>query len=366
MNLFNLPLPRNEKLRVSFIDGLATELADAFCMNMKPTSTEAQYIMLRNILIAGLHMQGATFNDLIAILLPDATATINKAISQITSPILKQYFQTDFQSASTKRTKEALRLRLTNLVIPQSLFASLCAKECSVNFDSILADNMFVIVKASAPLLGAYQAQTIGNIIVNLLNKYAFERLTSGKETKQFFVYLDEAQYYINSAIQRTLTGVRKTGLCYTLAHQEFCQEAMTPAQQKTIINNTLVKMYGNLQWKDRKEASAILGLDSQTAIENLQAGQFIVKAGRHRATMKHFPSKFAVPNHAFGKGYIFNAYMTYQECSCLKTYIGQRHTEPESLQLFQTDIVTSPVKANRELQQLSFNSFCNNGSKRL
>ncbi|MCJ8270877.1 MAG: ATP-binding protein, partial [Psychrosphaera sp.] len=165
LNLFKLPLPKDDKIKAAFIDGLATELADAFCMNMKPTTTESQFMMLRNLLMAGFYIKGATFKELLYMLSPQNESLIKGAIAQFPSPALQQYFQSDYFSMSAKRTKEALRLRLTNLVIPQSLYSSLCANECSINFESMLAKNLYVIVKASAPLLGSYQAQTIGNII---------------------------------------------------------------------------------------------------------------------------------------------------------------------------------------------------------
>lgn len=361
MNLFKLPLPQDKKLQASFIDGLATELADAFCMNMKPVSTEAQFIMLRNCLMACLYIRGATFNTLLDLLGEGSAAYLQRELEQKPAPVLQQYFRTDFQSSSTKRTKEALRMRLTNLVIPQSLFNSLCANECKVDFAQILERERFVIVKASTALLGSYQAQTVGNIIVNLLNKYAFERLVSAKQPKPFFVYLDEAQYYINPAVQRALTGVRKTGLNYTLAHQELCQEEMTPAAQKTIINNTAVKIYGQLQWKDRKEATAILGLDTAEPIEQLNPGQFILKAGNQAPSLRHFPSKFAVPSSTFGKGFLFNAYMPKYEYRRLSAELKAPVNEAGLL-----TPINQPVTDPKMLKQLSFNHFRLDGSKAL
>ncbi len=367
LNLFKLPLPQKPKLQQSFIDGLSTDLADAFCMNMKPKPSEAQFIMLRNIIMAGFHMENMTFMDMVKMLSSDEdiTAHYQQALQQLSSPPLRQYFLTDFVASSAKRTKEALRLRLTSLIIPVPLYTSLCATECSIDFEAILAENKYVIVKASAPLLGSYEAQTIGNLIVNLFNKYAFERLITGKACDPFFVYLDEAQHYINPSIQRGLTGVRKTGLNYTLAHQELVQEEMTPAEQKTIVHNTAVKMYGGLQWKDQKEAAAILRLSNPTKLDNVRAGQFIVKAGNQEPITRSFPSKFAIPFKAFGRGWFINAYMKRRQFSALQAYFNRKVVSPPSVRKKQTDVTESNDVPDKKLQNLSFKSFDVHGCQR-
>jgi hypothetical protein len=367
LNIFKLPLPQKPKLQQAFIDGLATELADAFCMNMKPKPSDAQFIMLRHIIMAGFQIENMTFMDMLKMLSSDEdeAAQYQKSFQQLSSPRLRHYFQTDFSSKSARRTKEALRLRLTSLIIPGPLYASLCAKECTVDFEAILTLNKYVIVKASAPLLGSYEAQTIGNLIVNLFNKYAFERLITGKACDPFFVYLDEAQHYINPSIQRGLTGVRKTGLNYTLAHQELAQEDMTPAEQRTIVHNTAVKMYGGLQWKDQKEAAVILGLSDPVILNTVKPGQFIIKAGNQEPVKRSFPSKFAVPFNAFGRGWFVNAYMKRQGFSKLSAYLNHKEVEkqPPAFKA-QTDINEADYVPDKKLQNLSFKSFSLHGSK--
>jgi hypothetical protein len=81
------------------------------------------------------------------------------------------------------------------------MYESFFAEQCEVNFEKIIAKNQFVVVKATTALLGSYQAKTIGNIIHNLLNKYAFERLISGKPSRPFFAYFDEAQHRCRGAV---------------------------------------------------------------------------------------------------------------------------------------------------------------------
>lgn len=336
LNFFHLPLPKNENIRQAFIDGLASELADALSHNMQPTPSESQYIMLRNILIAGFYLPQASFQDLIRLLSPEGESLLNRLLPHLPTPPLQHYFQSDFCSANTKRTKDALRLRLNNFIIPKQMYESLCAPTCEIDFASILSENKFVIVKATTSLLGNYEAKTIGNIIHNLLNKYAFERLISGKPCDPFFAYFDEAQHYLNGSVHRGLTGARKTGLNYTLAHHELNQEGISPQQQRTIVNNCNVKVYGNLKWRDQKEAAIILRLDKPEMIEKLRPGEFYIKAGKNRVNLMRFPFKFAIKKEAFGRGWLFNAFAKWEETKKLLDYLKrQRPKRPFELDSF-------------------------------
>lgn len=247
-NLFALPLPNNNQQH--FINGLASDITSAFATNMQPAMTEAQFVMLRNLFIAGFFMKKASFIDILNWL----SEPTQVPISNLPTPPLQNYFQQDFLAGDAKRTRQTLRGRLNSFVIPKQMYESLCAKTCDIDFQSILAEGKYVVVKATTTTLGTFEAVTIGNLIHSIFAKYAFERLNQPEQPKPFFVYFDEAQYYMNETVERCLTGARKTGVSYTLAHHEFGETGMSPAAQRTIVNNTNVKIYGSLKWKDMKE----------------------------------------------------------------------------------------------------------------
>ncbi|WP_069188800.1 helicase HerA domain-containing protein [Candidatus Terasakiella magnetica] len=354
LNVFKLPLPKNPNIRQAFIDGLASELTDALGHNMQPVLTEAQYVMLRNIFIAGFYLPQATFQGIVKLLSTEGNLLLPQLISQLPTPPLQDYFTNDFLSGNARRTRDALRLRLNNFLIPRQIYQSFCASECEVDFAAILAENKFVVVRATTSLLGNYEAKTIGNIIHNLLSKYAFERLLSGKPCNPFFAYFDEAQHYLNGSVHRGLTGARKTGLNYTLAHHELNQEGISPQQQRSIVNNCNVKIYGNLKWKDQKEAAAILRLEKPEMIERLRPGEFFIKAGKNRVGLKRFPFKFAIKKEAFGRGWLFNAFARWEETKKLLDYLKRQRQK----RLFELDSFV-PTKP-----ELHFKKFSLDGRK--
>ena len=354
LNIFKLALPKDPNIRQAFIDGLASELTDALAHNMQPVLSEAQYVMLRNILIAGFYLPQATFRDIVRLLSTEGNLLLPQLISQLPTPPLQDYFRNDFLAGNAKRTRDALRLRLNNFLIPKQIYESFCASECEIDFAAILNENKFVVVRATTALLGNYEAKAISNIIHNLINKYAFERLLSGKKTDPFFAYFDEAQHYLSASAQRGLTGARKTGLNYTLAHHELNQDGISPQEQRTIVNNCHVKIYGNLKWKDQKAAADILRLPNSEMIEHLRPGEFFIKAGKAITRLKRFPFKFAVKTEALGRGWLFNAFTKPIETKKLLEYLKRKR--PERRFELETLVSSSP--------ELSLNEFNLNGRK--
>lgn len=323
LNIFALPLPENNAQQ--FINGLASDITAAFAANMQPAMTEAQFIMLRNLFIAGFYMQKATFLDVLDMLTDNSKISLDR----LPTPPLQNYFQQDFISGEAKRTRTALRGRLNSFVIPKQMYESLCAKTCDVDFRAILSEGKYVIIKATTTTLGTFEAVTIGNLIHSIFSKYAFERLNQTDEKKPFFVYFDEAQYYMSETVERCLTGARKTGVSYTLAHHEIGQTGMTSAAQRTIINNCNVKIYGSLKWKDMKEGADILGLEDRSLLSKLKAGQFFIKAGRNDVFLKHFPVRFSIKKAGFGCGWFINAYAKPHETETMLERIIKKPPPP-------------------------------------
>ncbi|GGF76056.1 hypothetical protein GCM10011332_32540 [Terasakiella brassicae] len=301
-----------------FINGLASDLTAAFAANMQPEMTESQYIMLRNLFMAVFYQENSTILDVLDLLSDDPKLKLKSLLGNLPTKPLFNYFSEDYLSADAKRTRRTLRGRLNSFLIPKPLYESLCAQSCEIDFREILSQGKYVLVKATTTSLGTYEAVTIGNILHSIFSKYAFERLALNEPAKPFFVYFDEAQYYMSEPVERALTGARKTGVSYTLAHHELGQTGMSPSAQRTLINNANVKIYGSLKWKDMKDGADILGLDDRIALGTVKPGQFYIKAGKERVFLKQFPVRFSIKKGGFGKGFFVNAYAKTEETKAM------------------------------------------------
>lgn len=324
LNIFKLPLPKNSLNKQQFIEGLSADIADAFAANMQPEPNEAMLAMLRNLLSAGFYHPQANMMTLVDFLSSESVwhEQLQNTVDKINSVVLNRYYRDEFHSPLARKTKEALRIRLLNFLSNRAIYKAFCSDICEINFPDILANNQFAIVKASGSILGSYQSKTISSLILNLLNKYAFLRIIEDKSKTPFYVYIDEVQHYLTKSLEESVTGLRKTGISFTLAQQHFHQVGISQNQQKTLVNESGVKIYGQLQWEDQKVAHAIIHTDNKDDFEKLKVGEFWVKVGSKQALKSHFPHKFSIKKEAFGKSWFGNAYMKHRQYDSLSEYL--------------------------------------------
>lgn len=341
LNIFKLPLPKNSVNKQQFIEGLSADIADAFAANMQPEPNEAMLAMLRNLLTISFFYPQANLMTLVDFLSSESRwhEQLQNTVDKINSAALNRYYRDEFHSPLARKTKEALRIRLLNFLSSQAMCRAFCADTCEINFSDILENNHFAIVKASGAVLGSYQSKTISSLILNLLNKYAFLRIIEDKGKAPFYVYIDEVQYYLTKSLEESVVGLRKTGISFTLAQQHFHQVGISQNKQKTLVNESGVKIYGQLQWEDQKVAHAIIHTDNKDDFEKLIAGEFWVKVGSKKAVKTHFPHKFSIKKEAFGKSWFGNAYMKHRQYDSLI-----RHLAPPNKPNYHYSVVQQPI----------------------
>lgn len=353
LNIFKLTLPKISYLKQQVIEGLSSDIADAFASNMQPEPNDAMLAMLRNLLTVGFYHPHANLMTLVDFLSQDSSwhEQLQNTVEKVNSVALKRYFRDEFYSSLARKTKEALRIRLLNFLSSQAMYRTFCANTCEVNFSDILANNQFAVVKASGAVLGSYQSKTISSLILNLLNKYAFFRIIEGNSKTPFYVYIDEIQHYLTRSLEESVTGLRKTGISFTLAQQHFHQVGISQNQQKTLVNESGIKIYGQLHWEDQRVAHAIIHTENKDDFEKLKAGEFWVKVGNKKVVKTHFPHKFSIKAESFGRAWFSNAYMKHKQYNSLSEFLDSQNRTKRYYSVAQQPIPSKkPYKSNFSL----------------
>lgn len=355
LNFFELPLPSDPLEKQRFVEALAEDLAEALGLNMRPSPNEVQQLMLKNLLTLGFYSDNATLQSLLDWLRMKEAYEIESLVKEIPSIPLQKYFQTDFFSPLSLKSKEALRNRLSGLLSSLPIYKSLCSRQCVIDFAQILRKKKFVIVKASIGVLGSFVAKTIGNIILSLLYLYAFRGIASGNPAQAFHVYIDETQYFASSSLAHALTGARQTGLSYCLSYQEFSQEGIPKSLQRTILLETAVKIFGQMRIDDQKEAVKILGLENKRAMESLPVGSFYVKSGIKKAFLLRLSQAFSIHQKNFGDLWKGRKFMKKSSFKQLKQYLGAIHKPRDSVEHYQwPETLPLPTSYSRPFSNFS------------
>lgn len=254
--------------------------------------------VLKNILTVLFYHHGATLADALEILQSKETLPMKyiELFNNLNNPTLKKYFSCDFFSSRTEISKEALRLRLEQLLIDRQIRLSLTKPNNLLDLEQIFYEGRIVLVKAGEDI-GTENARFIGALIHQLILFGGLRRI-SRKNKKPFSIYLDECQRYISGSddeVTKGLDEARKAKIQYTLSHQRTRQGSMR-RQQFRALNACGVKIYGRMPDYDdaSRQCRQLLMRNKQDRFLNLRVGEFFVKACWLKTRFIKVPRYFA------------------------------------------------------------------------
>lgn len=298
-NIFAVPLPDSEGRREIKIHSLVQNYVEAFekAFEIPPGARR----VLKNVLIILFDHPNATILDVLDILQPRKRLPkkFEPLLNNISNPILARYFATDFFTAKSELSKEALRTRIEHLLTDRQLRLAMTQQGNALNVSQVLSQGKIVLVKAGQTI-GVETSRFLGALVHQLILYGAFERVQQ-RYKKRFSIYLDECQNYVSNNVSKGLDEARKSHIQYLLAHQRLLQRDMTKDQQRA-LNGCAVKMYGRMDYQDAQRLSKQLQMDGLEArFLNLRPGEFYIKLGAFRTRFIKFSRSFAPPPEIIG-----------------------------------------------------------------
>jgi hypothetical protein len=153
----------------------------------------------------------------------------------------------------------------------------------TISFDRILAEGRIPLVNLSKGLLGGYNANLIGFVILTRLWQSILGRAGfPASERSEFFIYVDEFQTLTTNSLAEMLSEARKFGVGVTLANQFLGQ---VPEDLRAgILGNVASRMAFRLGPTDAAMFSAWMGSsiadEDLTHLPNFHAIAAIASAG--------------------------------------------------------------------------------------
>ncbi|MGJ0317044.1 type IV secretion system DNA-binding domain-containing protein [Aliarcobacter cryaerophilus] len=194
----------------------------------------------------------------------------------------KEYFEDKFSDSSLSVTKEAVARRLRKLVNDE-LFSNLMNGKSTINLEQLMNTKgkiiIFRILKSN--MLHSYKYYA--RFIIGLIQIFALKRANlEEKDRVHTHLYVDEFHNFITPSIEEILTESRKYKLFLTLAHQSVSQ-LKDSGLEDIILSNTNVKITGKNSNKTLDALNKNLN-EKLTNVENLDVGEFYIKAGNKPA----------------------------------------------------------------------------------
>ncbi|MCT7583149.1 type IV secretion system DNA-binding domain-containing protein [Aliarcobacter butzleri] len=193
-----------------------------------------------------------------------------------------EYFEDKFCDSSLSTTKEAVARRLRKL-INDELFSNLMNGKSTINLEQLMNTKgkiiIFRILKSN--MLHSYKFYA--RFIIGIIQIFALKRANlEEKDRVHTHLYIDEFHNFITPSIEEILTESRKYKLFLTLAHQSVSQ-LKDSGLEDIILSNTNVKIIGRNSNKTLDALNKNLN-EKLTNVENLDVGEFYIKAGNKPA----------------------------------------------------------------------------------
>ena len=196
-----------------------------------------EYI-LRNVILTLLETPNATLVDILSLL---ANAGYRKkVVSQLTDPVLKNFWEHEFARMPDRLKSEAIspiQNKVGQFVTSKMIRNILGKPKSSIDLESIMNEGKILILNLSQGKLGEDNAALLGAMIITQIQLAAMNRsFIKEEERRDFFLYVDEFQNFATTSFVKILSEARKYRLALTLANQYI--EQLELEVQKAIFGN--------------------------------------------------------------------------------------------------------------------------------
>ncbi len=231
LNILDIPNNSQKELMVSGIISIFYKL---YGHSWGP---RLEYI-LRNVLFTLVNQENATLSDVLTLLLDKNYR--KRAVDNLEDPILKQFWEKEFDRMDPKQVTEAISPILNK--VGQFVTSPLIRKVISsprskVRIEDIMNTGKILLCDLSQGKIGEDNATLLGSMIITQIQIASMNRAyLPESERRPFYLYVDEFQNFATSSFIKILSESRKYKLALTLANQYINQ--IDPEVINAILGN--------------------------------------------------------------------------------------------------------------------------------
>ncbi|MFH1175670.1 MAG: type IV secretion system DNA-binding domain-containing protein [bacterium] len=151
-----------------------------------------------------------------------------KVVDRVTDPLVKSFWVNEFAKYTDRLATEATSA-VQNKVgqfLSSAIIRNIIGQpKSTISMRDIMNNQKILIVNLSKGKIGEDNMKLLGGMIVTKLQLAAMERVNIPEEDrKDFYLYVDELQNFVNESFAGILSEARKYRLSLTLAHQYIKQ----------------------------------------------------------------------------------------------------------------------------------------------
>lgn len=178
--------------------------------------------ILRNTLLALLENEGSSMLGILRMFGDDAYRA--KLVSNITDPVVKSFWETEYAGWSDKYRTEAIAAIQNKIgqLLTTPLIRNIVGQvKSTLDVRHAMDTGKIVLVNLSKGKLGEDTSAFLGSMLVTKFQIDAMSRADiPEKDRKDFYLYVDEFQNFATKSFATILSEARKYRLALTVAHQ--------------------------------------------------------------------------------------------------------------------------------------------------
>ena len=180
-------------------------------------------------------------------------------VGNIKDPVIKNFWINEYETWDDRYRKEAIapiQNKVGQFLANKSIRNILGQSKSTINLLDIMDRKKIFLVNLSKGKIGEDSSALLGAMIVTKLQLAAMERVSQAEDDrKDFFLYVDEFQNFVNDSFANILSEARKYRLNLILAHQ-YIGQLESPANTKVrdaVFGNVGTLIIGRLGSPDAK-----------------------------------------------------------------------------------------------------------------
>ncbi|MBD3300329.1 MAG: type IV secretion system DNA-binding domain-containing protein [Candidatus Moranbacteria bacterium] len=152
----------------------------------------------------------------------------NKVLNKVKDPIVKSFWTSEFARWNDKYMNEAIapiQNKVGQFIATPIIRNIVSQTKSTIDMRRIMDEGKILIINLSKGRIGDEAMHLLGGIMVTKLQLSAMERVDIPEgERKDFYLFVDEFQNFVNENFANILSEARKYRLNLTLAHQYIGQ----------------------------------------------------------------------------------------------------------------------------------------------
>jgi len=184
-----------------------------------------EYI-LRNTVFALLDYPNATMLGITRILVDKDFR--NKVVSQITDPVIKDFFVSEFEQYDPKFRTEAIapiQNKVGQFLSSSTIRNIVGQPKSTINLEDIMDNGKILLVNLSIGEIGEDASALLGALMITKIQLAAMQRATKAEEERRdFYLYVDEFQNFATDSFATILSEARKYHLNLIMTNQYIAQ----------------------------------------------------------------------------------------------------------------------------------------------